>query len=235
MARATDEDTDRIEAERLARRRDVRDQIARRDEKSARAALIRRRLEDLDREVDQAVEAHRVACEPIQAELAKVEASLIAHMTDRRRVPAELEKRRVALIGELDVANEALAAATARARRLRDEPARQLAELGQEVAADSGLELKLAAPPLASPALLAAHFVADQAAEWASARLDKARRRVAENTERAADAARRKERGEERVYQARLFKWQAELAASAAALEAARAAANEAHRRLVDE
>jgi predicted metal-dependent hydrolase len=78
---------DNSESERLAKRREVRERIARRELLRQKLSLVEERIKALDAEADQAAEVHRQATEPLQDELREIESKLAYAMANRKPIP----------------------------------------------------------------------------------------------------------------------------------------------------
>jgi hypothetical protein len=229
------DETPEEDPDRMRRRADVRLRIAKRQLLERRAEELERRVAELDAEAEAAAEAHRLACEPLQAELERVEGQIAAKMAARQPVPAALEERRRELITAVDDANTTLSDAVERVKRLKVAPADEAEALRFKAAAQSTLEQDLATAPLVNPALELEAFTAQQTMDWLAARVAAARKMIAKNVSAAREADLRRDSREATRCRARNTKWIAEAAAASAALEAAKQAAEAAHQALVDE
>jgi hypothetical protein len=228
-------ETEGQERERLRRRQDVRERIARRALMEQRAEILALRLRDLDAEAEEAAEAHRRTCEPIQSELAEVEGKLVHSLMNRRPTHPGLEKRRRELIDAIDKANVELSDAVDRIERLKRGPAEELEKAQWSIAERSGLESDLTREPLANPRLALDKFVAGQALEWAAARHAAAQKSLRETEEHAQTAEARKDRQAVELCRSRIPRLTAERDAAAEALRQAEATATEAYQRMIEE
>jgi hypothetical protein len=223
------------ERDRMERRQAVRDRIARRELLKQKLAMVEQRLADFDREADAAAEAHRVATEPLQAELKRIEDRLAAAMANRRPIDQAAEERRRELIGQIEAQNVALADACERIKRLKRAPLDERYKLSERVASESTLERDLTAPPLVNPKLAIENFVRDQTLQWANARFRAAEAKIENHEALAQVADEAKDHQEADMIRARNLRWSAERTLAMKAFAEAKLASDEVYQRMLDE
>jgi hypothetical protein len=82
-------------------------------------------IKSTESEIDEATSQHGRSCEPIQRELAEIQAKQVEELVDKAEPSMELESRRLQLVASIDANNESLAEV---ARRGNDRIARLQAE-----------------------------------------------------------------------------------------------------------
>jgi hypothetical protein len=163
---------------RLAKRREVRRELADLERIKRRADEAARRLASLDAEADAAADRHRQVTAPIQEELARIEAQIVDAITDRKPVPSSLEDRRAELLSQIEAANVALSDEIERVKRLRQPVEREYESLRMELALGAAVENKLGSEHLANPALHAELAVCMSTMQWAINRHEAAEQRL---------------------------------------------------------
>lgn len=244
---------DTRELQRLADRREVRDELGRRRLLEHQVDVLERRVAALHQEADRAADAHQATCRPIQDRLAVLEAEITGALSERREIPAGAEEERAELLEKVHVANETLSDASERVKRLVAPLEKERREIRQRIAHGAALEGKLTGPPLGNPDLLAEKFSATRRHEIAFARLEEAERNlrevqaaleIAEKTESVPHTADgwimpdRAPRIDERLvnhYARRVREWTCELKHAREELAAARAASEAIGQQLLDE
>lgn len=148
---------ERLEKERLARRAEIRRQIAERDKLMVRVSDLEAQLRELDKRADQAAEKHAAAAEPIQRKLES------ASGTQRTKLLSELTTVNLDLERELEGIG-----------RTRNPLIREHRETRSSAAA-LPTENRLAGADLASPKLLAEKHAGECRLRMAQARVEHAR------------------------------------------------------------
>lgn len=248
-------------SERLAARREIKTKLAGIEATRQRIEAISEQIRTLNDRIESATEAHRVTCEPLQAELAAIDEKIADKILAGRAVPAGLPESRAAALEKIATANAALEAELAVVKKLirdREIERKQLAPSTNEI---SELRGRLASAELANPELLKAKFVASQRHLAALDRQRRAQRELQGSEERllarqqnreayyAADGERDEDGGyrnrpehedperEKRDAAARrdVTNWAAELEAATAEVAAATSAREAANKAVIDE
>lgn len=227
-----------VEATRLAERRALREQLGRRRMGEKRRGELVDELAALDQRVDRADEQHAARVADLQAELASVEARIVAAMADRKPVAASDEDKRRELLARIKEENEALAGVIATVNELKKPLRRELAQVGMAVAQAAAIESQLSNERLGNPGLLDQLFVARSAAAFAQARRQSAMANADKNAARLAEVERHPRRYESHVrgeYEKRARRWQLEIDEAQAAVNDANERIDAIRRQLIDE
>jgi hypothetical protein len=220
---------------RLARRREVRAQIAACKVVGRKVANLRRQLADVDRQITEAKDECSRTCQPLQQRLAEVEAAISLALTDRAEVDPALLNEQTELMAAIAEANTQLSDAVDRLNRLRDPLLRELHKIEAE-SSYTHLTNKLSQLGIAREDLFNEHFSRREAVEWAGQRVAAAAKQVKTWREHIelheqgkrllADVA---------AYRRRLRRWGVELSAAQDALTEAKAKERAAHQAMIDE
>lgn len=139
---------------RLARRRNIKRDLARLQILEQRAAVLQQRLTEYDREADAAADLHRATCEPLQAELEALESKAVDAIVERRPVDPESESRRAEVVRLVEDANSTLDESVQKIERLRKALEEELKTARKESAGKQGLETLLTHQGIGNPELL---------------------------------------------------------------------------------
>lgn len=201
--------TAETDASLLPQRQALRRKIAERDAMYARANVLRERLTELDAEADQAADAHKETCEPIQVELQQLEESIIEAAADRRPIPDAVESRRRELLDIVQVANEQLAQVVDSVKLTRIPIQREINRLVTEAGKGAAIEFEL--QRLRTPEQEDRNWLLRQESQWASRRMTAARQHLDESEAGVKSAQHRKEKESEAAYRQRARRWELEL------------------------
>jgi hypothetical protein len=219
--------------DRQVERRQIRREMARAAMIDKRYAEISSEIAALEREIDQADSVHARDAEVLQQQLSEIREQQADAAAERRPVSDRLEARRRELQEKLTSANTLL---ETRCRELNDRlvPLRREARtIGQNIVPASVFENRLLRA--GSPALVVRYESAMHGADWAAARLRDAQEKLKNAESLAAAAKRANDLEPERIYLARISKWNAAIDDSVASLREARAHCDELRQELLDE
>ena len=173
------EDKASNEADRQARREDIKFKIARFEILKQRADLLAEEIARLDQEAERAADDHQQACTPLQGELEALEQKAIERIARREPADAAEDGRRAAIISEITEHNKTLESVTERCKKLKQPLERERQKLAHEAAPLEAEKGKLTRIGVASPALLVQAHVARRRIDIAAARLQAAKKAMA--------------------------------------------------------
>ena len=223
------------ELDRLARRQGIRAEMARNAVALQHAAMLESECRESHARVELAADLHRQECDPLQAELERLERDAVRRIAERSPADQEADRRRRELIGEIAAANAALELVVETEKRLRRPAEIQADRLRRDHVDPQALAVRLAQGGTANPDLLVKLFVAQRTVRFAQARQAEAVRGVRITEANIQGLRLRQLSGDLAAERRRLARWQAELAASQDAITAATAKSNRIHRLLIDE
>src|SRR5690606_37895397 len=157
---------------------------------------------------------------------------IAACLCDRLPVPAELETRRLEIVGEIENQNQILEAIVSRIKVARKRVGIQKRDAMKDYESRGPIERKLAIAPLANPTLLIEQFVSQQDERWHQSRLKFAQKKLADATSLRDSTRFHNERS---VYQSRVVRWQAEIQHVETLLAAAMQKTKEVYEKLLSE
>lgn len=242
---------DTEELQRLANRREIRAELARRRLLEHQVDVLDRRIADLHQQADSAADKHAANCRPIQDRLTALETEIKTALANRLEIPAGLEEERAELLDKLHLENETLSDAAERTKRLAGPLEKERREVRSEVAQLAALESQLTGK-YGNPRLLCEKFSNGKRMAVAQARVEAAQRglrdaevslEVAGSTKTArnasgwavATAPLRIDQDVVRHHTRRRDEWSCELRHAQAELVAANVASEEIRRQLLDE
>jgi hypothetical protein len=240
------------EQSRLRDRQRVKEQIADAEVSMGHYRALGRQQDELDRRLDEAVDAHQTTCLPLQNQISAIEKKLKAAIVARDPIPSELEDQRLESLAGIQAANEKLEEEKTKLNKLRAQLEREKYEVILGSKNITVLRNSLARAPLANSAKLLDLFIEKQAAKWLEARLRAATaqretwEKEVEKLGQRGQSARMNDYGNivrneleptsnEDVYAERLKRWASEEAAANDALRDSRQRQDRLYRELVDE
>ncbi|MBN2577644.1 MAG: hypothetical protein JXB10_01455 [Pirellulales bacterium] len=227
--------TDPDDSERLARRRSIREQAARRDLELQPAVLAEADVKASERRCDELAEQHAMATAPWQSELSALEERAIARIGQRKPVNSEEDERRAELTKLISSATADLERAIAAEREIQAVARQKARRIRQGHPPSDTILAALAKPPLASPRLLAEQHVARERAKWLRVRQQAAEKSLRIQTYNATEIRADRMSGDLDAVLARVAAWEAELSAVTEEMTAALAEGEKIHQRLIDE
>lgn len=221
--------------ERMRRRRAVRQRIGERRLLEHKANDARRRLAALDREAEEAADAHAAKCRPLQQELAKLDREMAAALGEMRPIGADLERRRRQLLDQIDAATAALSDEVAKIERHRQAPREEIWALDHRVAELATLEDQLIRPPLCNMELHLEHYGYEHLLKWAGQFVGAAQEQADKARHLLDDARERRDLADIEVYERRHARAEAVLRVAGRAMGDAVMAREDLARRMRDE
>ena len=226
------------EAARLARRESIKRIAATRELMVARTVDLNQQADGAKAHLDGLAVKHEADMRPLQTELEALTARIVESIVSGDAPDESDTQRRSEIFGEIDAANETLAAGIRSGRERLDCINRQLSrELGELMTLRASRN-QLTHIGNANPELLSALFAAKQRAKYAALRVDEARQQHAT----AAAALESHERGRQQFdnrtienLSRRVPKWTAELREATEDWQTAQQASEAAHRAVLDE
>lgn len=207
---------------RVARRRELREQLAAIDLIRVRLAEIEALLHACDIRVDEATAQHQRVTEPLQAERAEIEQSIVKAMAAKNEIRPQWQSRRKEILRGIEQANRTLEAAIESEREPRKRLQAEFDELRMKTTNYGAIENDLLREPAAEPKDLLTLFANNSAVRWASERYAAAAAKVRHWQSALEAAVARRETDNEKTYRLYLSQWTAESQSAGEALGLAR-------------
>lgn len=201
---------DPTDSERMARRRAVREQAARRDAELLPAVLAEADIAASENRCDQAADEHATNTAPLQIELSELEAAAIVRIADRLPADSERDARRAELVGLIAEATVELEVVVAREREIQGVARQKARRIRQGHPPPDTILAALAKPPAASPRLLAEAHVARERVRWLQARRQAAEKALKIHAFNAAEIRGGRTSGDLGVFLGKVAAWERE-------------------------
>lgn len=211
------------DAERMAKRAEIRQQVAEADAMRRQAKALTEQIEIGEAEVRVLTDEHAKATTPLQAELTKLEEQAKKALESGKVPDASIDKRRAELFSQVAAENHKLEKAIEDIRDRFDAVYKKRNELNMAAAAMPTLD-RLAAPGIGNPALLLKMFVAKRRLHFGTVRRETATEHLHRLETEKASLLANPQHWTDRdlsVVNRRIDEWTAELQAANEEIEAA--------------
>ena len=204
-------DAETLERERLARRQAIRQKMAKAEMTETRLSLLATELAKVDEQKETAADLHQAVCTPLQAELETLEAEAVQRITDRQTPDQAADKRRSEIVVEIAEHNQELEEAVSLAKVRKKPLNREIQKLKAGHMSPKVLQLELGKDHTADPALLVQRFVNSRSVQFATARVNSARKSLKICRYNHEEIEARRMSGDAAACQRRIDNWTAEI------------------------